>query len=309
MAITPQAIKDQEFEAKFRGYDTIEVKAYLELIAEEFIEQLEEVRQQGDEIEALIEEKDDLLAAKSWLEEQLASVQKETDEQLSVQDKKEDEITSLESECETLKEELTKLEEEKAEKEKEVVAAEETIRAKDDEIQKEISQKGELQKQIEGLNKKLENMDGVEADFKSTLVMAQKFSTDIKEKSEAEAQELIDIALEEAEKLRQETQDELARYPREIEELKEKRDKVRNELATALTTCLENLNVFSQVGDDGEDLFQSIELPLDDSNESNEFDSIGVDFSSPEPVRDNEEVFSLEDTGEEVDDSEGVTTS
>lgn len=30
MAITPQAIKDQEFQVKFRGYDTVEVKAYLE---------------------------------------------------------------------------------------------------------------------------------------------------------------------------------------------------------------------------------------------------------------------------------------
>jgi len=37
MAITPQAIKDQEFRVKFRGYDEIEVKAYLELIAEEFL--------------------------------------------------------------------------------------------------------------------------------------------------------------------------------------------------------------------------------------------------------------------------------
>ena len=44
MSITPQAIKDQEFQVKFRGYDAIEVKAYLELLAEEFFELHEQIR-------------------------------------------------------------------------------------------------------------------------------------------------------------------------------------------------------------------------------------------------------------------------
>ena len=48
MSITPQAIKDQEFQVKFRGYDAIEVKAYLELLAEEFFE-LHEARSRQDE--------------------------------------------------------------------------------------------------------------------------------------------------------------------------------------------------------------------------------------------------------------------
>ena len=57
MAIIPQAIKDQEFQSKFRGYDPIEVKGYLELVAEEFFELLEKVRQQDEEIEVLSQEK------------------------------------------------------------------------------------------------------------------------------------------------------------------------------------------------------------------------------------------------------------
>ncbi|RUM46731.1 MAG: DivIVA domain-containing protein, partial [Desulfocapsa sp.] len=32
MTITPQLIKDQEFESKFRGFDPIEVRDYLETI-------------------------------------------------------------------------------------------------------------------------------------------------------------------------------------------------------------------------------------------------------------------------------------
>ena len=61
MAITPQAIKDQEFRVKLRGYDTIEVKAYLELIADEFFEMFEQAKQQTDYIDGLIEEKEELI--------------------------------------------------------------------------------------------------------------------------------------------------------------------------------------------------------------------------------------------------------
>ena len=53
MSITPQTIKDQEFQTKFRGYDTIEVKAYLDLIAEEFFELLEAKNRQDQEVAAL----------------------------------------------------------------------------------------------------------------------------------------------------------------------------------------------------------------------------------------------------------------
>ena len=49
MSITPQAIKDQEFQVKFRGYDAIEVKAYLELLAEEFFELHEQNRKMAEE--------------------------------------------------------------------------------------------------------------------------------------------------------------------------------------------------------------------------------------------------------------------
>ena len=49
--LTPQSIKDQEFQTKFRGYEPIEVKAYLELLAEDFFELTEKNRVQAEEIE------------------------------------------------------------------------------------------------------------------------------------------------------------------------------------------------------------------------------------------------------------------
>ena len=80
MAITPQAIKDQEFQIKFRGYDAIEVKAYLELIAEEFFEVFEQVRQQNEDIEGLTEEKEDLNELHSLLEGDMTALQRKYDQ-------------------------------------------------------------------------------------------------------------------------------------------------------------------------------------------------------------------------------------
>ena len=80
MAITPQAIKDQEFQTKFRGFDPIEVKGYLELVAEEFFELLEKVRQQEEEIEVLSQEKGLLEEMNAKLEDDIETALKTTDD-------------------------------------------------------------------------------------------------------------------------------------------------------------------------------------------------------------------------------------
>jgi DivIVA domain-containing protein len=283
MAITPQAIKDQEFQSKFRGYDTIEVKAYLELIAEEFFEQLEEVRSQSDTIEALEEEKEDLVNEKKLLKERIGTIQQEAETKIAAYSNKDDAIIILEKELEDLKKKIELQEEEKATKDVEILSIKEMVHKKDLYIQKLSTEKAELEKQIKEQSKQIESLDAVEVDFKSTLIMAQKFSTDIKEKSEAEAQEIIDLAIEEAEKQRQETFAELARYPKEIERLKEKRNKVRDELAAILQSTLDSLDVFDpQPADDDEDeLFQTISLPLVNDDRP-VFDNLGVDFSAPQ---------------------------
>lgn len=296
MAITPQAIKDQEFQQKFRGYDTIEVKAYLELIAEEFFEQLEEVRGQNDTIEALEEEKEELLAEKRQLEEKITDIEKDAEEKIAATSEKDVKITELEKECERLRGELAKQEGEKALKNNEVTAEQEKVKEKDTEIKALISEKAGLEMQIDVLSKQIEALDAVEVDFKSTLIMAQRFSNDIKEKSEAEAQEILDLAIEESEKLRKATMEELARYPKEIEILKEKRNKVRDELAAILTTCLDDLDIFQETSLDEEDageLFKSIELP-DDGTKENPLDDMSVDFSTPDSVAEEGNAFSLE---------------
>jgi len=77
--LTPQAIKDQEFQIKFRGYDAIEVNAYLELLAEDFFELTEQNRIQADEIQALQSEQESLARDKEVLAVEVKEIQENAD--------------------------------------------------------------------------------------------------------------------------------------------------------------------------------------------------------------------------------------
>jgi len=124
MAITPQAIKDQEFQSKFRGYDPIEVKGYLELVAEEFFEILEKVRQQEGEYEALVLEKELLEEMNQKLEADIETALKTTEDVREESSEKDDVRAELEKEMEELQTARADLEEEQKEWEDEVIAAE-----------------------------------------------------------------------------------------------------------------------------------------------------------------------------------------
>jgi DivIVA domain-containing protein len=77
MTITPQAIRDQDFQTRFRGYDAIEVKGYLELVAEEFFELLEKIRHQEEIIQGRDQETEQDETDRNRLEEQLQDARQE----------------------------------------------------------------------------------------------------------------------------------------------------------------------------------------------------------------------------------------
>ena len=124
MAITPQAIKDQEFQTKFRGYDTIEVKGYLELIAEEFFELLEKIHQLEGEIGALSSEKELLEEMNKKLETDIETALQTTDDVREKSTEKDVARSELEKEIEELQTAQADHEAELKEWEDEVVAAE-----------------------------------------------------------------------------------------------------------------------------------------------------------------------------------------
>jgi DivIVA domain-containing protein len=273
MAITPQAIKDQEFQVKFRGYDAIEVKAYLELIAEEFFEVFEQVRQKVEDIEGLVEEKEELVEQSATLKRDLASLQAKNDRITTELEQRNEKNTALLQEIEDLKGRIAGLEREGKEKDAELREATERIQAEKELFEGEKREKEELNARLLALKNQWDEQKKVEIDFKEALLAAQTFSRDLKKKSEEEAEGILEKARTEAEKLRQDTYQELARYPKEIERLKMKRTQVREDLRTVLALCLENLDIFKEETNEPEedysDLFQSV-IVTDDGTVNNE---------------------------------------
>jgi DivIVA domain-containing protein len=280
MAITPQAIKDQEFQVKFRGYDAIEVKAYLELIAEEFFELFEQVRKQAEDIEGLVEEKEELVEQSASLRRDITSLQGKNDRIATELEQKNERNTALLQESEDLKRRISDLERQQGEQEKELSSAK-GLR------ESEKREKEDLNVRYKAMERQWDEQKKVEIDFKDALMAAQTFSRDMKKKSEEEADAILEKARADAEKLRRDTYQELARYPKEIERLKLKRAQVREDLRTVLTLCLENLDIFKEDADEPEeedysDLFQSVMLSDDGTVNSEELAKLDMDLDLPD---------------------------
>ena len=256
MSITPQTIKDQEFQTKFRGYDTIEVKAYLDLIAEEFFELLEAKNRQDQEAAALqarcqslVEERDSFEAKLHVNDSVLTS-----DEEAART--REAEMRTLREETVVLAKQIEDLEAEKsallfAREGRERALAEEvrSLRDKLALIQRDAAVKD---KDIEGLRRQLAaneirigELKKDEAASKHLIIAAQNFADDLRHKSEREAQEMMAKARAELEAFRQKTQEELTRLPAEIERLHQLREGVWSELRRLLQTHLDQLDFSS----------------------------------------------------------------
>lgn len=287
MAITPQAIKDQEFQVKFRGYDAIEVKAYLELIAEEFFELFEQVRKQSEDIEGLVEEKEELIEQGASLRRDITSLQGKNDQITTELEQRNERNAALLKEIEDLKGRIAGLEREGKEKDEELRAATEQILAERRLLEGEKKEKEDINARFLALERQWDEQKKVEIDFKEALLAAQTFSRDLKKKSEEEADGILEKAREDAEKLRRDTYQELARYPKEIERLKMKRTQVQEDLRTVLTLCLENLDIFKEETtepeeEDFSDLFQSVMVSDDGTVNSEELAKLDMDLDLPD---------------------------
>lgn len=284
--LTPQAIKDQEFQIKFRGYDAIEVKAYLELLADDFFELTEQNRTQLEEIESLVAEQESLQREKQTLESEVKNsqenaegIQSEIEEGYKHKDEMIEELTK---QLESLEETVARLEGENNEYKRSVETLETELSGtqgvdKEKEVEYEkLKAKVNL---LEEQNKELKQ-EGI--DFKTTILAAQKFADNLRTSSEEEAQKMIEDAKLEVEKVKNDAFAELAKVPEEIKELNQKKYKVRDELKEVLNSYLAALDSFpenetSEVVDDLSDLFQSIQIPDGESVDPDDIDNINLD--------------------------------
>ncbi|MBU0663046.1 MAG: DivIVA domain-containing protein [Proteobacteria bacterium] len=315
MSTTPQIIKDQEFQLKFRGFDPIEVNAYLDVIADEFFELQERCRLQVDDLQTFHEEREELEQQKASLEASSAEARKMAEELRQSGLRLEQRIALLGKEAAGLQERITTLEQEKKVQAEALTSAEARIHEVEEELLREKAEKEVLGHKIELMEEQQREARKDEVDFKSTLATAQKFCDSLKEKSQQEADQLLDAARTEIEALRQAAHSELSRLPEEIKTLQEKREEVRKVLRTTLESYLQNLDIFAagedvqDSGGENRDLFQKIQILEDGSLASEDLAALNMEaapFSSQDGERELLSVFGGDESDTDNEDDERI---
>lgn len=285
--LTPQAIKDQDFQIKFRGYDAIEVKAYLELLAEDFFELNEQNRLQMEEIDSLITKRDvlqkevDGLAAEVRLtRENAEGIQAAIDSRFQVKDK---EIADLREQVEGARTAAQALEDENRSLQRKVTDLDNKLAGGVGATIHDHAEIGKLNSKIVLLEEQNQELKQQGLDFKTTILAAQKFADNLRQSSEEEALKMMEKAKADVQRFREEANAELSRLPKEIEKLHQQRVKVRDELRAMLHSYLEALEIFpghekTDKEDDLSDLFESILLPDDDGSEPDDIENITMDL-------------------------------
>jgi DivIVA domain-containing protein len=284
--LTPQAIKDQDFQIKFRGYDAIEVKAYLELLAEDFFELTEQNRLQAEEIESLRteleflqREKDNFVAEVRLSQENAETIQAQIEQGYRHKD---DEILALKADLESTRSTGDAVTEENRQ-------LRQTLREVEEKNRGDVGVARQDQAEIERLRARLQLLEEQNSelkqqglDFKTTILAAQKFADALRHNSEEEARQLMEKAREDVQRFRTEASAELARLPKEIENLHQERLRVRDELKAMLHSYLEALEIFPDKEaaikeDELSDLYESILLPDEDTPEGDDIARLNMD--------------------------------
>lgn len=285
--LTPQAIKDQDFQIKFRGYDAIEVKAYLELLAEDFFELNEQNRVQTEEIEALQSEREALQREKESLATEMKLCRENADGIQAEIDKrykhKDQEIADLREQLEAAKTLVASLEGENGKQSGKIAALEEKLVGGQGLSIQEQAENDKLRAKLVFLEEQNQELKQQGLDFKTTILAAQKFADNLRQTSEQEAERMMAEARAELEKFRNDAQVELTRLPKEIEALNQKKQKARDELRSILHSYLEALDDFSagdapEKEDDLVDLFESIQIPDGEIVDPDDIESINMDL-------------------------------
>lgn len=289
--LTPQSIKDQEFQTKFRGYEPIEVKAYLELLAEDFFELSEQNRLQAEEIESLLAEQESLQRSRDALAAEVTISQENVEGiEEKIQDgykQKDEKIAELTEKLATVTASLADLQEQNAAY-REKIAEMETHLAAGDGGLREQAEMEKLRGRIELLEEQNRELKQEGMDFKTTILTAQKFADELRRTGQEDAKKIKEEARAEIDRFRMEAEAELARLPLEIEALHQQKMKVRKDLETTLYSYLEALEALDippvatnpdKEDDDLSDLFQSIQLPDDENVDQEDIDQLSKDLT------------------------------
>ncbi len=270
--LKPQAIRDQEFEIKFRGYDPIEVKSYLELLADDVFELIEDKRILQDKLDAATGARERQARVMGALEplEGIDDLTADFDEDVEDREETLEEVQAklvhAKSRVETLTTEnmgylsqigdlskqLEIFEKDSAEEQKEreslmkqvtlLTQQNAELREQSVKITQESSDMQRLSVEIGRLRDENVRLKEEEESLKKTLVSAQSFADSMRAEAEKDAAGMIDAAKTEVDAINGQLEESVARLSAEIEALEEKKQEVLSELREILEGYLAALD-------------------------------------------------------------------
>jgi len=254
----------------------------------------------------LTAEKHALESEREKLQKEIKSLQDELEQSRIGVRRKDDDLLAVQQEMQELKAQLDGSRKEadlakevvdavekrmKSEQEKAAIRLRDETAAVESRVAEEKEQGRQLRLENEQLRQRLELLEQQnqelkkgEVDFKTTIVAAQKFSEDLRKRTEEETREMVEKARQDVELFRRKAHEELARLPIEIERLQNRRMEVREELKSQLNAYLQQLEIFSDSRDSEQEgdlmeLFQTIQLPDVGAIDSDELEDINLKLS------------------------------
>jgi len=231
MTITPQKIKDTQFRQKMRGYDVVEVRTFLERVAEEYLGRIEKQEADERQISELRQEVEQLRIQYEGWSKELAEGRK-TIEHLTNECRREKKQNERQGRrLKTFQITIDRLQQENNELLGKSDLAHKRFREMKADLLKERSTHKKMQNAIQLLEKRNIQAKKQEEYLKKTLAAADKFSEDLIQKSEQQASEIFNRTRKEIARLRSEAREELAHFPSEIKKMKEEYSRVRGTVA------------------------------------------------------------------------------
>jgi len=141
--------------------------------------------------------------------------------------------------------------------------------------------KRELKEQIEKLEMEINEFHSQEKTFQHAIISAQKIADEMQEKSRQEATERLAAVQEEVDSKREQGKAENEALEAEIDQLKNSKDKIKDELRSYLQAYLDRLD--QDVPLDGESSTQSIlQLDMENTAQNRKEDESGYSESPPQ---------------------------
>lgn len=240
MTVTPQSIRDSEFQVKLRGYDQAEVREYLERIAEEYLRLIEHLDKREQSVKVLSRDNNKLREKSTSWKQDIVDARKAVDEIKNDCRQEKEQCEKQKQELKTLRKTVSQLEGEKRTTIKKLIFADTHIKKLKAGILQEQSRKKKLLQRIVLLEKENKDLQKEDNELKKTLATAQKFSEGMIQESEKQASEVLNRARFEIDKLRCEAREELAHFPAEIKRMKEQHGKVKEQLRAIVNEYLES---------------------------------------------------------------------